>query len=82
MGAGRHSHFPDLLRRIAAAGCAILIFGLGLLAANPILHEQLHPATDQVVGDGCVVAAGAVVTNSVPPGEVVAGVPARPIGSR
>jgi acetyltransferase-like isoleucine patch superfamily enzyme len=30
--------------------------------------------------DGCVVAAGAVVTHSVEPGEVVAGVPARPLG--
>jgi acetyltransferase-like isoleucine patch superfamily enzyme len=32
------------------------------------------------LGDGCVVAAGAVVTRSVEPGEVVAGVPARPLG--
>ena len=32
------------------------------------------------LGDGCVVAAGAVVTRSVKPGQVVAGVPARPIG--
>jgi acetyltransferase-like isoleucine patch superfamily enzyme len=32
------------------------------------------------LGDGCVVAAGAVVTKSVAPGQVVAGVPARPIG--
>jgi maltose O-acetyltransferase len=31
------------------------------------------------LGDGCVVAAGAVVTRSVEPGQVVAGVPARPI---
>jgi len=34
------------------------------------------------LGDGCVVAAGAVVTRSVEAGEVVAGVPARPIGGR
>jgi acetyltransferase-like isoleucine patch superfamily enzyme len=34
---------------------------------------------DVTLGDGCVVAAGAVVTRSVAPGEVVAGVPARPV---
>lgn len=34
---------------------------------------------DVELGDGCVVAAGAVVTRSVKSGEVVAGVPARPI---
>ena len=33
------------------------------------------------LGDGCVVAAGAVVTRSVDPGQVVAGVPARPLTS-
>jgi acetyltransferase-like isoleucine patch superfamily enzyme len=34
------------------------------------------------LGDGCVVAAGAVVNRSVEPGQVVAGVPARPVGRR
>ena len=35
-----------------------------------------------MIGAGCVVAAGAVVTRSVPAGSVVAGVPARIIASR
>jgi len=34
---------------------------------------------DATLGDGCVVAAGAVVNRPVAPGETVAGVPARPI---
>ena len=34
---------------------------------------------DVEIGDGSVVAAGSVVTHSVAPGQVVAGVPARPI---
>lgn len=32
------------------------------------------------IGENAVVAAGAIVTRSVPPGQVVAGVPAKPIG--
>jgi len=34
------------------------------------------------IGDGCVIAAGAVVTHSVPDRSIVAGVPARIIGDR
>jgi acetyltransferase-like isoleucine patch superfamily enzyme len=34
---------------------------------------------DVELGDGCVIGAGAIVTRSVAPGEVVVGVPAKPI---
>jgi len=34
------------------------------------------------IGQGAVVAAGAIVTHDVPPGKIVAGVPARIIGER
>jgi acetyltransferase-like isoleucine patch superfamily enzyme len=34
------------------------------------------------IGDGAIVGAGAVVTHDVSPAAIVAGVPARPIGSR
>jgi acetyltransferase-like isoleucine patch superfamily enzyme len=34
------------------------------------------------IGDGCVVAAGSVVTKDLPPGAVAAGVPARIVKMR
>lgn len=38
---------------------------------------NVPPLKDLEIGDGCVVAAGAVVTRSFPSGSVIAGVPAR-----
>jgi len=37
---------------------------------------------DTVLGEGCLVGAGSVVTKNIPPGKVVAGVPARIIRER
>ena len=34
------------------------------------------------VGDGCIVGGGSVVTRSLPPGVIAAGVPARPVARR
>ncbi len=31
-----------LLRQALAAGCALLVFGLGLMAVNPTLHDLAH----------------------------------------
>jgi len=44
-----------------------------LIGANAVVLEGVR------VGEGAVVAAGAVVIDDVPPGAVVAGVPARVI---
>lgn len=46
------------------------------IAANAVVLQDVS------IGDGAVVAAGAVVTKSVPPYTIVGGVPARTIGMR
>jgi sugar O-acyltransferase (sialic acid O-acetyltransferase NeuD family) len=46
------------------------------IGSGALLREHV------VIGEGAVVGMGAVVTRSVPPGEIWAGVPARPLGSR
>ena len=45
----------DFLRRLLATGCALLVFGLGLFAASPILHQQLHHNADSSADDGCAI---------------------------
>lgn len=45
------------------------------IGADAIIHY------DVTIGDNCIVAAGAIVTKDVPAGSVVAGVPARVIGT-
>jgi hypothetical protein len=32
----------DALRRLLAAGCAVLVLVLGLMAVNPVLHDLAH----------------------------------------
>jgi acetyltransferase-like isoleucine patch superfamily enzyme len=54
--------------------------------AAPRIHDDAFVGTDSLVvggveiGQGAFVAAGAVVTKNVPPGVLVAGVPARVVG--
>lgn len=47
-----------------------------VIGANAVILPGVH------IGAGAVVAAGSVVTRDIPPGVVVAGSPARPIGTR
>jgi acetyltransferase-like isoleucine patch superfamily enzyme len=46
------------------------------LGANALILEGVE------IGDGAIIGAGAVVTKSVPPNEIWAGVPAKKIGAR
>lgn len=46
------------------------------IASNAILLPGV------IIGNGCVIAAGSVVTHSMPPYTIVAGVPAKVIGQR
>lgn len=45
----------SLLHRAFCAGSAGLIFALGLLAASPQLHEQLHHDFTSAAADQCAV---------------------------
>ena len=47
-----------------------------------MLYNEVVVLPGVTIGDGAVVAVRAVVTRDVPPYAVVAGVPARVIGSR
>jgi len=58
------------------------------LSAPIVLHDRVWIGANAVIlkgveiGEGAVVAAGAVVTKSIPPNEIQGGVPARRIGER
>lgn len=55
---------------------AIIVGNDVWIASNAVILKNV------TIGDGAVVAAGAVVTKSVPPYTIVGGVPARTIGTR
>jgi predicted MFS family arabinose efflux permease len=50
----RHQGGAECLRRVLAAVCAGLVFALGLFAASPNLHDQLHHNA-HLPDDGCAV---------------------------
>ena len=55
MAVGRQSELVDILRRALAAGSAAMVFALGVFAASPALHEQLHVGSDSALDDGCAI---------------------------
>ncbi|PTY00090.1 hypothetical protein [Opitutus sp. ER46] len=49
------SRIADLLRRLAAAGCAALVLGLAILSACPELHHALHRGDVEAPDHHCAV---------------------------
>jgi galactoside O-acetyltransferase len=66
----------DLIRNHGHISGPIIIGSDVWLAANVVVLPNV------TIGDGAVIAAGAVVTRAVAPLAIVAGVPARQIGTR
>lgn len=53
-----------------------------VIGANAWLGANVIVVPGVTIGDGCIVAAGSVVTRDLPPGAVAAGVPARVVKMR
>jgi len=55
MGLRSQSQPVSRIHRVLATCCAALVFALGLFAASPILHDQLHHHPHASTDDGCAV---------------------------
>lgn len=72
----QHDHRDPLFRCISSSDFKVKIGNRAWIGPNVII---LHSVT---IGEGAVVAAGAVVTKNVEPYTLVAGIPAKKIGNR
>lgn len=59
---------------MVAAACVAVVFALGLFAASPVMHGQLHAGGHTPAGDNCAVAVFAGGVDLISP--VMAGPPA------
>ena len=55
MGHSWQFHWVKFMRCSLALSCALLVFALGVFAASPLLHQQLHHAADTAADDGCAI---------------------------
>ncbi len=72
-------NFADLARPIREQGTTRKPIAIG---EDCWIGARVTVLGGVTIGQGCVIAAGAVVTRDVPPYSIVAGVPARVVGSR
>lgn len=72
----QHDHRDSLFRCETQYKKSVIIDDRAWIGPNTIILHSVH------IGEGAVVAAGAVVTKDVPPYAIVAGIPAKKIGER
>lgn len=53
MSPARTRLLASVLRQIVATGGALLVFGLGLMAVNPALHDLAHGQAHEPAPTGC-----------------------------
>lgn len=72
----QHDHRDPWFRCETQQKTPVVIGDRAWLGPNTIILHSVH------IGEGAIVAAGAVVTKNVPPFAIVAGIPAKVIGER
>ena len=72
----QHNHRDPLFGCYLSDKCCVTIDDRAWIGPSVIILPGVH------VGEGAVVAAGAVVTKDVKPYAIVAGIPAKPVGER
>ena len=72
----QHDHRDPFFRCSTQNHHSVVIDNRAWIGSHTVILHSVH------IGEGAVVAAGAVVTHDVPPFTIVAGVPAKKIGER